>query len=138
MELISTGLDRKSRQNPCGTARSALRPAPAQSSPALFIQRRERTECAFTWSVRSTNLPASTSASALATKKTSAAEEKQGVGRRSAKGQRAETQPEGCSRGKNTYCCGCACWAGTCVAVGWVSLIEELAAQPRQRGQFIR
>lgn len=31
----------------------------------------------------------------------------------------------------------CARWAGTCVAVGWVWLREELAAQPRQRGQFI-
>lgn len=48
----------------------------------------------------------STSPSAFATKKTSAGEEKQGARRRSAKGQRAETQPEGRAGGKTLIVAG--------------------------------
>lgn len=59
-----------------------------------------------------------------------------GGGQREASEQK-HSQRAAASRQKNTFCCECVCWAGTYAAVGWVSLIDELAAQPRQRGQFI-
>lgn len=140
MELISTGLDRKSRQNPGGTARSDLRPPPAcprAAQPYLLSAASAQSVLLHGQCGRQISpCPHQRVHSQPRKRQRLRRSRESGGGQRKASEQKRSRRA---AAGRKTLIVAgvCAGRGRTCVAVGWVSLIEVLAAQLHQRGQFI-